>query len=76
MRNGTDRQKSQPPSVTGCDGHRTPERIARECLAEAGNNPDRAITLAGRRARGATLRATVAAIGTAFLRTSVDGRTS
>jgi hypothetical protein len=46
----------------------TPEQIARRCLAEAHNNPDRAIALAGRYARGGKLRATVAAIGTGLLR--------
>jgi hypothetical protein len=51
-------------------GHCTPEQIARECLAEACNNPDRAIALAGKRARGAKLRATVVAIGSALLRAS------
>jgi hypothetical protein len=48
--------------------HPSPDRLARQCLAEARNNPDRAIALAGRHARGATLRATIAAIGTALLR--------
>jgi hypothetical protein len=45
----------------------TPREIAKRCLADAGNNPDRAIALAGRHARGARLRATVVAIGDALL---------
>jgi len=51
----------------------TPEQIARECLAAAHNNRERAIALAGKRARGAKLRAVVRAIGNegdaVFLRT-------
>lgn len=48
--------------------HRTPEQIAQGCLTEARNNPDKAIALARCRAHGRELRATIAAIGTAFLR--------
>jgi hypothetical protein len=50
----------------------TPEQIARECLAAAHNNFDRAIALAGRRACGGKLRAAVVAIGGAFLRASAN----
>jgi hypothetical protein len=46
----------------------TPKALARQCLAEAANNPERAIALAGRRAHGAKLRAVVAAIADALLR--------
>jgi hypothetical protein len=41
------------------------EHTAQRCLAEAGNNPDRAIKLAGKYARGAKLRAVVVAIANA-----------
>ena len=51
-------------------GHRTPEQLARECLAAAYNNRDQAIAIAGKRVRGAKLRATVAAICSALLRAS------
>ena len=46
----------------------TPEQLAHDCLEEARNNPERAIALAGRYAHGTRLKATIAAIGTAFLR--------
>jgi hypothetical protein len=46
----------------------TPEQLAHDCLAEARNNPEQAIALARCRAHGRELRATIAAIGTAFLR--------
>jgi hypothetical protein len=46
----------------------TPKELARQCLAEAHNNPQRAISLAGKRAHGARLRAVVMAIGDALLR--------
>lgn len=45
----------------------TPQAIARECLAEASNNPEQAIALARRRAPGPRLRAVVAAIGDMLL---------
>lgn len=48
--------------------YHTVEQIAQACLAEARNNPERAIALAGRHAHGATLRAVVAAIGSELLR--------
>jgi hypothetical protein len=51
-----------------------PEQLAHDCLTEARNNPKRAIALAGRYAHGARLRATIAAIGSALLRVSADGR--
>ena len=55
---------------------RTPEQIARACIAEARNNPmfgsscstDRAIALAGRYAHGAKLRWVIRAIGEALNR--------
>jgi hypothetical protein len=43
----------------------TPQELARECLAEADNDLDRACKLAGKRARGAKLRAVTVAIGDA-----------
>ena len=46
----------------------TPDLIARACLAEAHNDPDRAVRLAGKRARGANLRAVIREIGNALLR--------
>jgi hypothetical protein len=45
----------------------TPEQLADDCLAEARNNPERAITLAGIYAHGGRWRATVVASGHAFL---------
>jgi hypothetical protein len=55
--------KPQPQAMT-------PAELARQCLAEAHNDPDRAIALAGKRARGAKLRATYAVIGNALMRAS------
>jgi hypothetical protein len=52
----------------------TPEQLAHDCLAEACNNPERAIALASRYAHGARMRATVAAIGSAFLRASTAAK--
>jgi hypothetical protein len=46
----------------------TPEQLAHDCLAEARNDPDRAVAIAAMYAHGRRLRATHAAIGTAFLR--------
>jgi hypothetical protein len=57
----------------------TPEHLARECLGKAHNDFERAIALAFRRVRGGKqFRATVAAIGSAFLRASnaVEGGAS
>jgi hypothetical protein len=51
-------------------GHRTPEQLARACLVEARSDPDKAIALARRHVHGRELRATIAAIGSAFLRAS------
>jgi hypothetical protein len=50
----------------------TPQQLARECLAETGGDLDRAVRLAGKRARGAKLRATVYEIGSALLRASAN----
>lgn len=59
----SDRKPS--PSV----GHHTSSaQLARLCLAEARKNPHRAAALAARHVRGATLRAVIAAIGSAILR--------
>jgi len=60
---------SQQPSVTRARAL-TPRQLAEQCLAEARNNPDKAIALAGKRARGWKLRATVVVIGNALLRAS------
>jgi hypothetical protein len=46
----------------------TPKQLARVCLAEGRNNPDRAIAFARRRASGTRLRATIAAIAGTLLR--------
>jgi hypothetical protein len=46
---------------------RSIEQVARECLAEAHNDPERAIALAGRHARGAKLRAVHMRIATVLL---------
>jgi hypothetical protein len=52
----------------------SPDQIAQRCLAEAGNDPDRATRLVGRYAHGARQRATVAAIGSALLRASTAAK--
>jgi hypothetical protein len=72
---------TKPPNTA------TPEQIARECLAAADNSlvfdqfhqlstgmnrRDRAIRLAGKRARGAKLRAVVMAIGNALVGASAN----
>jgi len=49
---------------------RSPAQLAAECLAEIDNDPERAIALAGKCARGAKLRAVHAAIGNTLLRAS------
>jgi hypothetical protein len=49
----------------------TVEQLARECLAEAGNDPRQAFRLASNM-RGARLRAVTARIGSALLRRSVS----
>ena len=50
----------------------TVQQFARECLAEAGNDPRQAFRLASKHARGARLRAVTARIGSALLRRSVS----
>lgn len=72
-------------------GYGTPEQIARACLAETGNNPERAIALARRRLREIYLaqikkaeadyfdrikRAAVVKIGNASLRATISANGS
>lgn len=58
---------AKTPDVNS-NGSSTPAQIAAKCLAETGNDLDRALALAGKRARGAKLRAVVVAISDALRR--------
>jgi hypothetical protein len=53
-------------------GTNTPVQIARACLAAAHDDAQRAIALAGKFARGATLRAVIMTVGTMILRGRVS----